>query len=98
MRHLADRHRWPATVEFQQEQTEWKDKEPFASLLKGDVKGALAGGEPAIFQIVMATHTGIVHHTDAGRQWAYDRQSSIGQLDKALNEAKAKGWTVVDMK
>ena len=35
---------------------EWKDKEPFASLLKGDVKGALAGGEPAIFQIVMATH------------------------------------------
>jgi hypothetical protein len=27
---------------------EWKDKEPFASLLKGDVKGALAGGEPAI--------------------------------------------------
>ena len=35
---------------------EWKDKEPFASLLKGDVKGALAGGEPAIFKIVMATH------------------------------------------
>ncbi len=32
---------------------EWKDKEPFASLLKGDVKGALAGGEPAIAQIVM---------------------------------------------
>ena len=46
-------------MEFQQEQTEWKDKEPFASLLKGDVKGALAGGEPAIFQIVMATHTGM---------------------------------------
>jgi hypothetical protein len=38
---------------------EWKDKEPFASLLKGDVKGALAGGEPAIFQIVMATHAGM---------------------------------------
>ncbi len=38
---------------------EWKDKEPFASLLKGDLKGALAGGEPAIFQIVMATHTGM---------------------------------------
>jgi len=38
---------------------EWKDKEPFASLLKGDVKAALAGGEPAIFQIVMATHGGI---------------------------------------
>src|SRR5205823_12062419 len=38
---------------------EWKDKEPFASLLKGDVKGALAGGEPAIGQIVMVTHAGM---------------------------------------
>ncbi len=40
----------------------------------------------------------IVHHTDAEREWAYDRKSPIGQLDKALNEARAKGWTVVDMK
>ncbi len=38
---------------------EWKSKEPFASLLKGDVKGALAGGEPAIGQIVMTTHAGM---------------------------------------
>jgi len=38
---------------------EWRDQEPFASLLKGDVKGALAGGEPAIAQIVMATHAGM---------------------------------------
>ncbi|TIQ49529.1 MAG: haloacid dehalogenase-like hydrolase, partial [Mesorhizobium sp.] len=38
---------------------EWKDKEPFASLLKGNVKAALAGGEPAIMQIVMATHSGM---------------------------------------
>jgi len=223
---------------------EWKDKEPFASLLKGDVKGALAGGEPAIAQVVMATHAGmttaefetlvrdwiasarhpktgrlytemvyqpmlellaylrangfktfivsgggiefmrpwtekvygippeqvvgssiktkfelrdgkpvlarlpelnfiddgagkpvgiqqhigrrpifafgnsdgdlqmlqwtaagggarfmgLVHHTDAVREWAYDRTSAIGRLDKALDEAQAKGWTVVDMK
>jgi len=223
---------------------EWKDKEPFASLLKGDVNGALAGGEKAILEIVMATHAGmttedfeqtvkdwvasakhpktgrrytemvyqpmlelltflrangfktfivsgggiefmrpwteevygippeqvvgssiktkyelrngqpaivrlpelnfiddkagkplginshigrrpiaafgnsdgdlqmlqwttagngarlalIVHHTDADREWAYDRKSSVGRLDKALDEAKAKGWTVVDMK
>ncbi len=223
---------------------EWKDKEPFASLLKGDVKGALAGGEPAIAQIVMTTHSGmtteefdqivkdwiatakhpktgklftemvyqpmlellaylransfktfivsgggiefmrpwtekvygippeqvigssgktklemrdgkpvlvklpeinfiddkagkpvgiqqhigrrpimafgnsdgdfqmlewttagkgarfalIVHHTDAEREWAYDRQSHIGKLDKTLDEASAKGWTVVNMK
>jgi 2C-methyl-D-erythritol 2,4-cyclodiphosphate synthase len=40
----------------------------------------------------------IVHHTDAEREWAYDRQSSIGRLDKALDEAAAKGWTVVSMK
>ena len=223
---------------------EWQDKEPFASLLKGDVKGALAGGEHAMLEIVMATHAGmtteefekivtdwiatarhpvtrrpytemvyqpmlellaylrahgfktfivsgggiefmrpwvervygippeqvigssiktqfemrdgkpvlmrlpeidfiddkagkpvginkiigrrplmafgnsdgdlqmlqwttagsgprfglIVHHTDAEREWAYDRHSSIGRLDKALDEAKGHGWTVVDMK
>jgi hypothetical protein len=223
---------------------EWKDKEPFASLLKGDVKAALAGGEPAIGEIVMTTHAGmttdefdkivtdwiatarhpvtkrpytemvyqpmlellsylrangfktfivsgggidfmrpwaaktygippdqvvgssgklkldvvdgkavlvklpevnfiddkagkpigiqqhigqrpiaafgnsdgdqqmlewttagsgarfalIVHHDDAKREWAYDRTSKIGTLDKAWDEAVAKGWTVVSMK
>jgi phosphoglycolate phosphatase-like HAD superfamily hydrolase len=223
---------------------EWNDKEPFASLLKGDLKGALAGGEAAIFEIVTVTHSGmttdefdkivrdwittakhpktgkpytemvyqpmlellaylrgnafktfivsgggidfmrvfaervygippeqvvgssgklafemrdtkpvlmklptfnfdddkagkpvgiqmhigrrpiaafgnsdgdlqmlewakdgggvrfalIVHHTDAEREWAYDRTSSIGRLDKALDAAQAEGWTVVDMK
>jgi phosphoglycolate phosphatase-like HAD superfamily hydrolase len=223
---------------------EWATKEPFASLLKGDLKGALAGGEPAIFEIVTATHSGMtteefakivsdwtatakhpktgrlytemvyqpmlevlaylrangfktfivsgggidfmrvfservygippeqvvgssgklkfelkdgkpvlvkttdfnfnddkdgkpvgiqmhigrrpiasfgnsdgdlqmlqwatggsgvrfglyVHHTDAEREWAYDRTSHIGKLDKGLDEAQAKGWTVVDMK
>ncbi len=40
---------------------------------------------------------GLVHHTDATREWAYDRASHIGRLDKALDEARAKGWTVVDM-
>jgi hypothetical protein len=223
---------------------EWKDKEPFASLLKGDLKGALAGGEKSMAEIVMATHAGMttdefqqivnewaatarhpktkrlytemvyqpmlevlaylrangfktyivsgggiefmrpwaekvygvppeqvvgssikakfdtvggkpalvrlpevnfiddgpgkpvginqqigrrpiaafgnsdgdlqmlqwtaagsgtrfclyVHHTDAVREWAYDRQSQVGKLDKGLDEAKAKGWTVVSMK
>jgi hypothetical protein len=38
---------------------EWKDKEPFASLLKGDVKAALAGGEATLAQTVMATHAGL---------------------------------------
>jgi phosphoglycolate phosphatase-like HAD superfamily hydrolase len=40
----------------------------------------------------------IVHHTDAEREYAYDRKSSFGKLDKALDEANAKGWTVVSMK
>lgn len=39
-----------------------------------------------------------VHHTDAEREWAYDRTSSVGRLEKGLDEAKAKGWVVVDMK
>lgn len=223
---------------------EWKDEEPFASLLRGDVKGALAGGEAAMLDIVMATHAGMttgefaevvkdwiatarhpttklpytamvyqpmlellaylranqfktwivsgggiefmrpwaetvygippeqvigssirtkleardgepvlvrlpqmdfvddkdgkviaihsrigrrpiaafgnsdgdlpmlqwtmagpgprlalfVHHTDAAREWAYDRSSSIGRFDKGLDEARGKGWTIVDMK
>jgi phosphoglycolate phosphatase-like HAD superfamily hydrolase len=50
-----------------------------------------AAGEGARF-------AGIVHHTDAEREYAYDRQSKVGKLDKALDEAVAKGWTVVDMK
>jgi haloacid dehalogenase-like hydrolase len=45
-----------------------------------------------------ARFMGLVHHTDATREWAYDRQSSIGKLDKALDEARIRGWTVVDMK
>ena len=40
----------------------------------------------------------IVHHTDAEREWAYDRASHIGRLDAALTEATAKGWTVVSIK
>jgi phosphoglycolate phosphatase-like HAD superfamily hydrolase len=223
---------------------EWKDKEPFASLLKGDLKGALAGGDKALLEIVMATHAGMttdefeklvadwiatakhpktgklytemayqpmvellaylrangfktfivsgggiefmrafaekvygippeqvigstgkqkfelrdgkpvlvklpamdfiddkegkpiaiqkhigrrpvaafgnsdgdlqmlqwtaagagprlclyVHHTDAEREWAYDRESHIGRLDKGLDEAKSRGWTIASMK
>ena len=39
-----------------------------------------------------------VRHTDAEREWAYDRESHVGRLDRGLDEARAKGWTVVDMK
>jgi len=50
-----------------------------------------AGGQGARLALIL-------HHTDAEREWAYDRASHIGKLDKALDEAKTKGWTVVDMK
>ena len=39
-----------------------------------------------------------LHHTDAKREWAYDRQSSIGRLSEGLDTATKDGWTVVDMK
>lgn len=40
----------------------------------------------------------IVHHTDAEREFAYDRDSSVGRLDQGLEEAATQGWTVVNMK
>jgi len=40
----------------------------------------------------------ILHHTDAEREYAYDRDSSVGRLDKALDDAPSKGWVVIDMK
>jgi hypothetical protein len=45
-----------------------------------------------------ACFMGLVHHTDAEREYANDRNSDIGRLNKALDEALAKGWTVADMK
>ncbi|MCR9210940.1 MAG: haloacid dehalogenase-like hydrolase [bacterium] len=64
-----------------------------------------AGNSDGDWQMLQYTTIGhspsfalIVHHTDGEREWAYDRQSHIGQLDKALDDAKQKGWTVVDMK
>jgi phosphoglycolate phosphatase-like HAD superfamily hydrolase len=45
-----------------------------------------------------ARFAGIVHHTDAEREWAYDRKSSIGKLDKALDEGTRRDWTIVSMK
>ena len=39
-----------------------------------------------------------VHHTDAEREYAYDRKSHVGTLDKVLDQADANGWFIVDMK
>ncbi len=63
------------------------------------------GNSDGDLQMLQYTTTGdgprfglIVHHTDAEREYAYDRQSHVGKLDKALDEAASRGWTVVDMK
>jgi hypothetical protein len=40
----------------------------------------------------------LVHHTDADREYAYDRDSPVGRLARALDEAPARGWVVADMK
>lgn len=40
----------------------------------------------------------LVHHTDAEREWAYDKDSAVGHLEKALSLAKQDNWTVIDMK
>ncbi len=51
----------------------------------------VASGDGSTFKVY-------IHHTDGKREWAYDRKSHIGKLDKGLDEANVKGWTVVDMK
>jgi hypothetical protein len=66
---------------------------------------AAFGNSDGDFQMLEWTTAGtgprfglIVHHTDAEREWAYDRKSHVGRLDKALDEAPRRGWVVVDMK
>lgn len=50
----------------------------------------MAGGGPRF--------AALVHHTDNEREVAYDRESHVGHLDKALDQARADGWTLIDMK
>jgi hypothetical protein len=63
------------------------------------------GNSDGDFQMLEYTTSGagarmglIIHHTDAEREFAYDRDSQFGKLDKALDEASERGWLVVDMK
>lgn len=63
-----------------------------------------AGNSDGDFEMLEWTTTGegrrlglLIHHTDAAREWAYDRQSSEGRLDRALDAAPGYGWQVVDM-
>ena len=59
-------------------------------------------GDRQMLEWVMAApgarFAGLVHHTDGVREYAYDRNSKVGKLDKALDQAIAKKWTVVDMR
>jgi phosphoserine phosphatase len=63
------------------------------------------GNADADMQMIEYTRAGagrrlglFVHHTDADREYAYDRNSHVGMLDKALDQADAYGWIIVDMK
>jgi len=66
---------------------------------------AAFGNSDGDFQMLEWTTAGdgarfgmLIHHTDAEREWAYDRDSHIGRLDRGLDEAGERGWVVVDMK
>jgi len=63
------------------------------------------GNSDGDFQMLEWTTSGpgarfglIVHHTDGDREWAYDRESHVGRLNRGLDEGPARGWTIVDMK
>jgi hypothetical protein len=63
------------------------------------------GNADADMQMIQYTKAGkgrrlglFVHHTDADREFAYDRKSHVGTLDKALAQAAANDWIIVDMK
>ncbi|BCX49636.1 haloacid dehalogenase [Haloferula helveola] len=64
-----------------------------------------AGNSDGDFQMLEWTTSGegarfglLVHHTDAEREWAYDRESHVGRLDRGLKEGPDRGWTIVSMK
>ncbi len=64
-----------------------------------------AGNSDGDFQMLEWTTSGkgprfalLIHHTDAEREWAYDRESHIGKIDKGLAEGPKRGWTIVSMK
>jgi phosphoglycolate phosphatase-like HAD superfamily hydrolase len=66
---------------------------------------AAFGNSDGDFQMLEWTTSGkgarlgmIIHHTDADREWAYDRESHIGRLARGLDEAKAKEWSIVSVK
>jgi hypothetical protein len=62
------------------------------------------GNSDGDFEMLEWTTTGegprfgaLLHHTDGAREFAYDRASAVGKLDRGLDEASARGWTLIDM-
>ena len=82
-----------------------KDTKPLAiNRFIGQRPILAAGNSDGDFEMLEWTTSGdgtrlglIVHHTDAEREWAYDRESSEGRLDRGLDEADQKGWLLIDM-
>jgi len=70
---------------------EWKDNAAFKALVAHDRKALAAMGHKPILELLAVANSGMT-------VGAYDRQSSIGKLDQAWDEAIAKGWVVVSMK
>ena len=68
---------------------EWKEKEPFASLLKGDMKSALAGGEKALLEIIMATHAGMTTDEFELRNESTDLRRSYVGIGSFCNELRS---------
>jgi hypothetical protein len=82
---------------------EWKTRQAFKAVLDSDMTAVAASGQKSMIEMLLATHTGMTTEeftksVEDWIEWAYDRRSHIGRLDKALDEAKGRGWTVVDMK
>ena len=69
---------------------EWASTQPFQAVLENDMAVIKAAGEGKRLGL-------LVNHTDAKREWTYDRQSSEGRLGRGLDEAEKNGWVVVDM-
>lgn len=64
----------------------------------------VAGNSDGDFQMLEWSTSGdgprfglIVHHTDAEREWAYDRDSAVGRLNRGLDEGPGRGWLIIDM-
>jgi len=62
------------------------------------------GNSDGDFEMLEWTTTGagprfgaLLHHTDGKREFAYDRQSPVGKLDRGLDEAGKRGWVLIDM-